>query len=82
VDGRERDLSGDVGDVELVAFVLAPATSRSASPRPAAKNVNPDDVDSFIAIDGAGMVTVYSGKVELGTGAVTAIAALAWWGVL
>ena len=31
------------------------------------------EVDSFLAIDPKGMVTVYSGKVDLGTGVATAL---------
>src|ERR1700692_1479547 len=44
-------------------------------PAPAitAKVVAPDQVDGFLAIDRQGKVTVYSGKVDLGTGVRTAI---------
>ena len=35
------------------------------------------EVDSFLAIDGKGMVTLYSGKVDLGTGVRTALAQMA-----
>jgi nicotinate dehydrogenase subunit B len=38
-----------------------------------AKTVAPDQVDGFLAIDRQGKVTVYSGKVDLGTGVRTAI---------
>ena len=41
------------------------------------KSVAPTRSASFIAIDGDGMVTIYSGKVELGTGALTAITQIA-----
>ncbi len=37
----------------------------------------PDGVDGFLAIDASGKVTVYSGKVDLGTGVRTAIAQMA-----
>ena len=40
----------------------------------AAKPVALTAVDTFLAIDAAGMVTVYSGKVDLGTGVRTALA--------
>ena len=39
--------------------------------------MDPDDVGAFLAIDDKGMVTLYSGKVELGTGALTAITQIA-----
>src|ERR1700692_861720 len=38
-----------------------------------AKAVAPDQVDGFLAIDRQGNVTVYSGKVDLGTGVRTSI---------
>ena len=37
------------------------------------KTVALDRVDGFVAIDDKGMVTVYSGKVDLGTGTDTAL---------
>lgn len=42
-----------------------------------AKVVAPDQVDGFLAIDRQGKVTVYSGKVDLGTGVRTAITQIA-----
>ena len=36
-----------------------------------------DKVDSFLAIDANGLVTVYSGKVDLGTGVLTALTQIA-----
>jgi nicotinate dehydrogenase subunit B len=39
----------------------------------AAKTVDPKDVDAYLAIDADGVVTVYSGKVDLGTGVATAL---------
>ena len=51
---------------------------RGRHPRtPAEKSVDADEVGSFIAIDGNGQVTLYSGKVELGTGVLTAITQIA-----
>jgi nicotinate dehydrogenase subunit B len=38
-----------------------------------AKTLAADEVDAFLAIDGKGAVTVYSGKVDLGTGVRTAM---------
>lgn len=43
----------------------------------AAKPVALNEVDSFLAIDKAGKVTVYTGKVDLGTGIRTALAQMA-----
>ena len=59
----------------------APLSSASRSPvRPATRSrkAPPNrstltEVDSFLAIDKAGKVTVYSGKVDLGTGVTTAL---------
>ena len=45
--------------------------------RPVGKSVNADEVGGFIAIDAKGTVTIYSGKVDLGTGAITAITQIA-----
>ncbi|MGO9486347.1 MAG: molybdopterin cofactor-binding domain-containing protein [Rhodomicrobium sp.] len=50
--------------------VKAPAQTEAAAAKPLALN----EVDSFLAIDPKGMVTVYSGKVDLGTGIETALA--------
>ena len=61
------------GDVRPRAAIRRGAESREAS----GKSVDPDDVGGFIAIDAKGMVTLYSGKVELGTGALTAITQIA-----
>jgi nicotinate dehydrogenase subunit B len=41
------------------------------------KSVSPDRVDAFLAITADGQVTVYSGKVDLGTGVRTAMAQIA-----
>jgi nicotinate dehydrogenase subunit B len=59
------------GGALVVTFTLAPRIS-DAQPVPSA-----DEVGSFIAIDGKGMVTLYSGKVDLGTGALTGITQIA-----
>jgi nicotinate dehydrogenase subunit B len=44
-----------------------------AKPALSGKTVALDQVDGFIAIDSKGMVTAYSGKVDLGTGVYTAL---------
>jgi nicotinate dehydrogenase subunit B len=41
------------------------------------KSVSADQVDGFIAVDASGQVTLYSGKVDLGTGVRTALAQIA-----
>ncbi|MEJ8826115.1 molybdopterin cofactor-binding domain-containing protein [Variovorax humicola] len=41
------------------------------------RTVSPDAVDGFIVIDAHGRVTLYSGKVELGTGVLTAMTQIA-----
>jgi nicotinate dehydrogenase subunit B len=57
-----------------LAFAGNDALSASAT---TAKTVAPDQVDGFLAIDRHGKVTVYSGKVDLGTGVRTAITQIA-----
>ncbi len=54
----------------VVSFTLVP---RGAD----AKTVAADEVDAFLAIDTQGLVTVYSGKVDLGTGVRTALTQIA-----
>ncbi len=53
--------------------LLACSASVMRSRRAAAKPVTLTEVDSFLAIDASGQVTVYSGKVDLGTGITTAL---------
>ena len=57
-----------------IASPLAEAATKRAGP---AKTVAGDQVDGFIAIDAKGNVTLYSGKVDLGTGVRTALAQIA-----
>lgn len=64
----------------VVGFTLAPqitgeafAQTAVAPPKPLAVT----EVDSYLAIDSEGRVTVYSGKVDLGTGVRTALAQMA-----
>jgi CO/xanthine dehydrogenase Mo-binding subunit len=65
------------GGALVVTLTLAPRSAEAQSSRDVDKSVNTDDVGAFLAIDAKGMVTLYSGKVELGTGALTAITQMA-----
>src|SRR5712691_4841066 len=56
----------------VVTFSLTPSGAEAQSGS-AAKTVSPDRVDGFLAIGTDGKVTVYSGKVDLGTGVLTAL---------
>src|SRR4029077_5474029 len=64
------------GGALVVTFPLSAGAAGAASPAPA-KSVAGGQVDGFIAIDATGRVTVYSGKVDLGTGIQTAMAQIA-----
>ena len=57
------------GGALIVGFVMAPTLSALAQPAPAGKSIAADSVDSFLVIERDGQVTLYSGKVDLGTGA-------------
>ena len=61
----------------VVTFTLAHPLVRAASLGTAPKTVAADQVDGFLAIDSNGRVTVYSGKVDLGTGVFTALTQIA-----
>ena len=54
----------------VVSFALARPAFAEAAP---GKTVSSEEVDGFLAIDAKGAVTVYSGKVDLGTGVRTAL---------
>jgi CO/xanthine dehydrogenase Mo-binding subunit len=56
----------------VVSFSL-PLRRADAQVIAGAKTVSPDRVDGFLAIATDGRVTVYSGKVDLGTGVLTAL---------
>ena len=56
----------------VVAFSLVPRFT-IANRSGAAKPVTPEEVDSYLAIAPDGRITVYSGKVDLGTGLRTAL---------
>src|SRR5262245_32792851 len=63
-----RDLLTGTGAL-VVAFSLGrPQVSAFAQDTPVSKTVALDQVDGFLAIDDKGRVTLYSGKVDLGTG--------------
>jgi CO/xanthine dehydrogenase Mo-binding subunit len=59
----------------VVTFALAPSAQGALQVGP--KSVATDRVDGFVAIDARGRVTVYSGKVDLGTGTDTALTQIA-----
>jgi CO/xanthine dehydrogenase Mo-binding subunit len=62
----------------IVGFSLIPATDEAlAQGAPAGKPLALTEVDSYLAIDAKGAVTLYSGKVDLGTGVETALAQMA-----
>lgn len=57
----------------LVVTFTVPGALNPALAMGPAKTVSLEEVDGFLAIDGNGMVTAYSGKVDLGTGVYTAL---------
>ena len=63
----------------VVTYALAPKAANAAiDPNDLGpKTVAADRVDGFVAIDSKGVVTVYSGKVDLGTGTDTALTQIA-----
>ncbi len=64
------------GGALVVTFAVGRSGDTVAQAMPA-KTVAADQVDGFLAIDAKGRVTVYSGKVDLGTGVRTAMAQIA-----
>jgi len=58
----------------IVTFSVAGAAMKTSA---APKTVALDQVDGFLAIDATGKVTVFSGKVDLGTGIYTALTQIA-----
>ena len=68
-----RDLL-KAGGALIVAFSVGPRIDALAQDAATAKPVTLDQVDTFLAIDGNGAVTLYAGKVDLGTGVRTALA--------
>jgi nicotinate dehydrogenase subunit B len=71
-----REFVRDTG-VMIVGFSLMPLGCVSSRGGSSAKTVSPDEVDAYLAIDAQGGVTVYSGKVDLGTGVRTAMTQIA-----
>jgi nicotinate dehydrogenase subunit B len=63
--------------VLVVSFTLGPLMSSCARGHAETRILSPDQVDAFLALDARGGVTVYSGKVDLGTGVRTAITQIA-----
>ena len=62
------------GGALIVSFSLAsPIDAALAQGAAAGKPLALTEVDSFLAIDAKGICTVYSGKVDLGTGTDTAL---------
>ena len=61
----------------VVTFSIGAAATQAMGQPALAKSVATDQVDGFLAIDANGRVTVYSGKVDLGTGIQTAMAQIA-----
>ena len=57
----------------IVSFSIARVAPTFAQGGTGAKTVAPDELDAFLSIDPRGGVTVYYGKVDLGTGVRTAI---------
>ena len=68
------------GGALVVTFSMSGGTTTAMAATttvPSTKTVALDQVDGFLAIDAKGRVTVYSGKVDLGTGIRTAMAQIA-----
>jgi CO/xanthine dehydrogenase Mo-binding subunit len=68
-----RDLLRGTGACVVAFSFTAPVVDALAQDFPAPKSVALDQVDTFLAVDAKGMVTVYAGKVDLGTGVRTAL---------
>jgi nicotinate dehydrogenase subunit B len=67
-----------LGGSLVVSFQMPSAQAAASAPQiPARKSVAKDQVESFVAITGDGRVTVYVGKVDLGTGTRTAMMQIA-----
>jgi len=64
------------GGALVVTFSIGGIGDTAAQAAPA-KTVAADQVDGFLALDAKGNVTVYSGKVDLGTGVRTALTQIA-----
>jgi CO/xanthine dehydrogenase Mo-binding subunit len=73
-----RDLL-KAGGALIVSFAFGPIAASAQTPAPAAagKPLDPNEVDSFFAIHADGTVTIYAGKVDVGTGMRIAVAQMA-----
>jgi CO/xanthine dehydrogenase Mo-binding subunit len=71
---RRKVLAG--GGALIVAFALRPEAA-FADGGTGSKPLAPTEVDSYLSIDSSGAATIYSGKVDLGTGVRTALAQIA-----
>ena len=79
VSAARRDFL-KTGGALVVTFSLgtgAAGTARAGDQAAPSKTVAVDQVAGFLSIDAKGHVTVYSGKVDLGTGVQTAMAQIA-----
>ena len=65
------------GGALVVTFSVGGDLANAAGYASFGKTVAADKVDGFLAIDAKGLVTVYSGKVDLGTGIRTAMTQIA-----
>jgi CO/xanthine dehydrogenase Mo-binding subunit len=72
---RREILAG--GGALIVAFSMRPGASSFAQGAVGSKPLALTEVDSYLSIDAEGMATIYSGKVDLGTGLRTALAQIA-----
>ena len=63
-----RDFLKSTGSGLLVVSFSFNALAASSPSLPAAKNVDRADLDSWLSIDKSGKITVFAGKVDLGTG--------------
>lgn len=79
INTSRRDfLKASSGLVIAFSLPVVPmaAMAADAAPSTAGKDMNPNDVGAWLVLDKDGQVTVYSGKVDLGTGARTALGQL------
>jgi hypothetical protein len=70
---RREFLKSSFAGLLVVNFSLDSLAANAYSLDPA-KNVDRADLDAWLSIDKTGKVTVYAGKVDLGTGVKTALA--------
>jgi nicotinate dehydrogenase subunit B len=79
IEISRRNMLKSAGGALVVSFVLGHTDQALALPQASsgAKPLETTEVDSFLAIDADGVATIYSGKVDLGTGVKTALAQIA-----